>query len=65
MSLSELVLIYALNNGVWKMTEEGVPQICLSVPVESEDGKSETFQGCTSVPEEILYKWLLTTTVKV
>jgi hypothetical protein len=59
-SLSELVLIYALNHGVWKMTEEGVPQICLSVPVEAPDGTSETFQGCTAVPEEVLLEWLRT-----
>ena len=55
-----MVLIYALNHGVWKMTEEGVPQICLSVPVESAEGTSETFQGCTAVPEEILLEWLKT-----
>jgi hypothetical protein len=61
MSMAELVLIYALNNGVWKMTEEGVPQICLSVPVESSEGKTENFQGCTAVPEEILLEWLRTT----
>jgi hypothetical protein len=65
MSMAEMVLIYALNHGVWKMTEDGLPQICLSVPVESEDGKSETFQGCTAVPEEMLYRWLSATTVKV
>ena len=58
MSMAELVLIYALNHGVWKMTDEGVPQICLSVPVESSEGKTETFQGCTPVPEEILLEWL-------
>jgi hypothetical protein len=60
MSMAELVLIYTLNHGVWKMTEEGVPQICLSVPVESPEGKTETFQGCTAVPEEILLEWLRT-----
>jgi hypothetical protein len=65
MSMAEIVLIYALNHGVWKMTDEGIPQICLSVPVEKEDGTSETFQGCTAVPEEILYKWLSDTTIKV
>jgi len=59
-SLSELVLIYALNHGVWKMTDEGVPQICLSVPVETSKGTSETFQGCTAVPEEVLLEWLRT-----
>jgi hypothetical protein len=61
MSMAELVLIYALNHGVWKMTEEGTPQICLSVPVESSEGKTETFEGCTPVPEEILLEWLRTT----
>jgi len=65
MSMAELVLIYALNNAVWKMTEEGVPQICLSVPTESSDGKPETFQGCTTVPDEILHRWLSETTIKV
>lgn len=65
MGLSELVLIYALNNAMWSMTEEGVPQICMSVPTESEDGKAETFKGCTAVPEEILFRWLKTATVKV
>jgi len=59
-SVAELVLIYALNHGVWKMTEEGVPQICLSVPVK----ENETFQGCTAVPEEILLEWLRTATIK-
>jgi len=61
MGVAEMVLIYALNHGVWKMTDEGVPQICLSVPVEAPDGTSENFQGCTSVPEEILLEWLRTT----
>ena len=65
MGLSELVLIYALNNAMWSMTEEGVPQICMSVPAESESGKPETFKGCTAVPEEILLRWLKTATVKV
>ena len=60
MGVAEMVLIYALNNGVWKMTEEGIPQICLSVPVESPDGTSETFQGCTAAPEEVLLEWLRT-----
>ena len=60
-----MVLIYALNNAVWKMTEEGVPQICLSVPVESPDGTSETFQGCTAAPEEVLLEWLRTHYTKV
>jgi len=60
MSMAELVLIYALNHGVWKMNEEGVPQICLSVPVETSEGTSETFQGCTKVPEEVLLEWLRT-----
>jgi hypothetical protein len=59
--MAEMVLIYALNNGVWKMTEEGVPQICLSVPVETPEGKTETFQGCTAVPEVMLLEWLRTT----
>jgi len=61
MGLSELVLIYALNNAVWSMTDEGVPQICLSVPTEEND----TFKGCTAVPEEILNEWLKHATVKV
>lgn len=60
MGLNELILIYALNHGVWKMTDEGVPQICLSVPVEAPEGTSETFQGCTAVPEEMLLEWLRT-----
>jgi len=59
-SVAEMVLIYALNHGVWKINEEGVPQICLSVPVESSEGKTESFQGCTAVPEEILLEWLKT-----
>ena len=65
MSMAEMVLIYALNNAVWKMTEEGVPQICLSVPVEAPDGTSETFQGCTAAPEEVLLEWLRTHYTKV
>lgn len=60
MGLSELVLIYAMNNAVWSM-KDGVPQICMSVPSETE---GEVFQGCTSVPDEILYRWLEETTVK-
>ena len=60
MGLSELVLIYALNNAVWSMTDEGMPQICMSVPTEN----SETFKGCTAVPEEILLEWLKTATIK-
>jgi hypothetical protein len=62
--LSELVLIYAMNHGVWSMGSDGLPQICLKVPIESTEDKTEFFQGCTSVPEEILYKWLEETTVK-
>lgn len=65
MGLSELVLIYALNNAVWSMTDDGTPQICLSVPVESSEGKTETFQGCTAVPEEVLLEWLRTNYMKV
>ena len=64
MGLSELVLIYAMNNAMWSMTEEGVPQICMSVPSESPEGKSETFKGCTAVPEEILLEWLKHATIK-
>jgi hypothetical protein len=60
-----MVLIYALNHGVWKMDKEGVPQICLSVPVETSEGKTENFQGCTSVPEEVLLEWLRTTYTQV
>ena len=63
--MAEMVLIYALNNAVWKMTEDGVPQICLSVPVEAPDGTSETFQGCTAAPEEVLLEWLKTHYTKV
>jgi len=63
--MAEMVLIYALNNAVWKMTEDGVPQICLSVPVEAPDGTSETFQGCTAAPEEVLLEWLRTHYTKV
>ena len=65
MGMSELILIYAMNNAMWSMDENGVPQICMEVPTESEDGKAETFKGCTAVPDEILYKWLEDTTVKV
>lgn len=65
MGLSELVLIYAMNNAVWRMNEDNVPQICMSVPSESPEGKSETFEGCTAVPEEILLEWLKHATVKV
>ena len=60
MGLSELVLIYAMNNAVWSMTEDGVPQICMSVPTEN----SETFKGCTAVPEEVLLEWLKHATIK-
>ena len=63
MGLSELVLIYAMNNAVWSMTEEGVPQICMTVPTET-DGVAETFKGCTAVPEEILNEWLKHATIK-
>ena len=42
------------------MTEDNMPQICLSVPVE----ENETFQGCTAVPEEILLEWLKHATIK-
>ena len=65
MSMAEMVLIYALNNAVWKMTEDNVPQICLSVPVETPEGKTETFQGCTAAPEEVLLEWLRTHYTKV
>ena len=61
MGLSELVLIYALNNAVWSMNDEGIPQICLSVPTE----ENETFKGCTAVPDEILQEWLKHATIKV
>ena len=64
MGLSELVLIYAMNNAMWSLTDEGVPQICMSVPTETE-GKAEIFKGCTAVPEEILNEWLKHATVKV
>ena len=60
MGVSELVLIYALNNAVWSMTDEGVPQICMSVPTE----ENETFKGCTAVPEEVLLEWLKTAHIK-
>lgn len=65
MSVAELVLIYALNNAVWKMTDDGVPQICMSVPVDKPDGSTENFQGCTAVPDKILRKWLEDTHIKV
>ena len=52
MSMAEMVLIYALNHGVWKMTEEGVPQICLSVPVEAPDGTSAGQDGEAVCPLE-------------
>lgn len=61
MGMSELILIYAMNNAMWSMDENGVPQICMEVPTENE----EIFKGCTAVPDEILYKWLEDTTVKV
>ena len=64
MGVSELVLIYALNNAMWSMNDEGIPQICLSVPTESPEGKAETFKGCTAVPEEILTEWLKHATIK-
>lgn len=64
MGVSELVLIYALNNAMWSMTDEGIPQICLSVPTESPEGKAETFKGCTAVPDEILTEWLKTAHIK-
>jgi hypothetical protein len=60
MGLSELILIYAMNHAIWSMDQNGVPQICMTVP--SEEGE---FKGCTAVPDEILYKWLEETTVKV
>jgi len=60
MGLSELILIYAMNHAMWSMDENGRPQICMTVP--SEEGE---FKGCTAVPDEILYKWLEETTVKV
>ncbi len=60
MGMSELVLIYALNNAMWSMDEDNVPQICLSVPTE----ENETFKGCTSVPDEILKEWLKHATIK-
>ena len=63
--LSELILIYAMNHAMWSFNEEGQPQICMQVPTESSEGKAETFKGCTAVPDEILYKWLSETTVKV
>jgi hypothetical protein len=64
MGLSELVLIYAMNNAVWRMTDDGVPQICMSVPTETPEGKPEIFEGCTATPEEVLQEWLKTATVK-
>jgi hypothetical protein len=65
MGISELVLIYALNHATWSMNDKGIPQICLRVPVEASEGTSETFQGCTAVPEEILLEWLSRATVRV
>ena len=59
MGMSELVLIYALNNAMWSMDENKIPQICLSVPTET-----DTFKGCTSVPDEILKEWLKHATIK-
>jgi hypothetical protein len=49
-----------MNNAMWSMDQNGVPQICMSVPTE----ENETFKGCTSVPEEILLEWLKTATIK-
>jgi len=65
MGLSELILIYAMNHAMWSIDEDGVPQICMEVPTESKDGKAEKFQGCTSVPDEILQKWLQDSYLKV
>jgi len=62
MGLSELILIMAMETATWSIDPDGIPQICMSVPTETED---EAFKGCTSVPEEILYKWLNDTMVKV
>lgn len=61
MGLSELILIMAMETATWSIDPDGIPQICMSVPTENE----ETFKGCTSVPDEILYKWLNDTMVKV
>jgi hypothetical protein len=61
MGLSELILIMAMETATWSIDSDGIPQICMKVPTENE----ETFKGCTSVPEEILYKWLEDTMVKV
>ena len=65
MSITELILIMAMEGAVWSLNSNNTPQICMSVPTESKEGKSETFEGCTTVPKEILYKWLAETTVKV
>jgi len=65
MGMSELILIYAMNNAMWSMDDNGRPQICMTVPTESEDGKAETFKGCTAVPDEILKEWLKHATIKV
>jgi len=65
MGLSELILIYAMNHAMWSIDDNGKPQICMTVPTESEDGKAETFKGCTSVPDEILQKWLQDSYLKV
>ena len=65
MGLSELILIYAMNHAMWSIDDNGKPQICMTVPTESEDGKPETFKGCTSVPDEILQKWLQDSYLKV
>lgn len=62
MGLSELILIMAMETATWSIDPDGIPQICMSVPTETE---GETFKGCTSVPDEILYKWLEDTMVKV
>jgi hypothetical protein len=53
MGLNELILIYAMNHGVWSMDPE------------STEEKTEFFQGCTSVPEKILNKWLQDSYMKV
>jgi len=65
MGLSELILIYTMNHGVWSMDPDGLHQICLKVPIESTEEKTEFFQGCTSVPEKILNKWLQDSHIKV
>jgi len=54
-----------MNHAMWSIDEDGVPQICMEVPTESKDGKAEKFQGCTSVPDEILQKWLQDSYLKV